>query len=214
VQEAVFLFISICFFGAMETDQTLLNAARMMDKEALVQIFDLYASALYKYAVRLCGDPVLADHIVGDVFAKLLEQLAAGNGPKANLRSYLYESTYHRVIDETRYSKRRVSLDMIPWLQQDANSISTNGEEQIMVQQVLHAVRSKLTEDQRQVIILRFLEEFSILETAAILGKKADHVRVLQSRAIAALRRFFEYQGIRKVAPSSGQRGISKAPGD
>ncbi len=197
----------------METDRTLLNAARMMDKEALVKIFDLYSSALYKYALRLCGDPVTADHIVGDVFAKLLDQLAAGNGPRDNLRSYLYETTYHRMIDETRYSKRRVSLEVTDSLRQDANSIFLSVEDQILFKQILHAIQNELTDDQRHVIILRFLEEFSIRETAAILDKKEAHVRVIQGRAIEALRRSFEYKGIQKVMSSPRIRNVFKALG-
>jgi RNA polymerase sigma-70 factor (ECF subfamily) len=197
----------------METDHILLNAARRMDKEALVKIFDLYASALYKYALRLGSDPVMADHVVGDVFAKLLEQLAAGNGPRENLRSYLYEATYHRMIDETRYSRRRVDLEAATWLKQDSDPIVQGVEDQILSKQILHDIQNELTEDQRQVIILRFLEEFNIHETAAILGKKEDHVRVIQKRAIAVLRRSFEYKGIRKVMSSPGVRSASKAVG-
>lgn len=196
----------------METELTLLNAARMMDKQALVKIFDLYSSALYKYALRLCSDPVRADHIVGDVFAKLLDQLASGNGPKANLRSYLYEMAYHRIIDETRYSRRRVPLGMVTWPRQDVNSTFLEVEDQILFKQILHAIQHELTNDQRHVIILRFLEEFSIHETAAILGKKEDHVRVIQSRAILALRKFFEYQEVRKAVSSPKIRNIYKAP--
>jgi RNA polymerase sigma-70 factor, ECF subfamily len=107
----------------METDITLLNAARMMDQDALVEIFDRYASALYHYAFRLSGDPMTADQVVGDVFAKLLDQLSSGNGPTANLRSYLYEITYHRIIDEARYSRRRVPLEMADGLQYRTDSV-------------------------------------------------------------------------------------------
>ena len=197
----------------METDNTLLIAARMMDKDALVRIFDLYSSALYKYAARLCGDPLMADHVVGDVFAKLLDQLASGNGPRSNLRSYLYETAYHLIIDEARYSQRRVSLEEAPWPRQDANSAFPGSEDQIMLKQILHAMRDELTDDQRHVIILRFLEEFSIRETAAILGKREEHVKVIQNRAIAALRRALEYQGIRKAMSSPRIRNVSKALG-
>ena len=197
----------------METDSTLLIAARMMDKDALVRIFDLYSSALYKYAARLCGDPLMADHVVGDVFAKLLDQLASGNGPRSNLRSYLYETAYHLIIDEARYSQRRVSLEEAPWPRQDANSAFPGSEDQIMLKQILHAMRDELTDDQRHVIILRFLEEFSIRETAAILGKREEHVKVIQNRAIAALRRALEYQGIRKAMSSPRIRNVSKALG-
>jgi len=197
----------------METDRTLLNAARMMDKDALVKIFDLYSSALYRYAMRLCGDAVMSDHVVGDVFAKLLDQLAAGKGPQDSLRSYLYESTYHRIIDEVRYSNHRVSLEVTDWLHQDGNVTQLSLEDQIMFQQILHAIQHDLSDDQRHVIILRFLEEFSILETAAILGKRADHVRVIQNRAIKALRKFFDYQDVVKTAISHGRgpRNISTA---
>ena len=64
----------------MESDVEHLNAARARDKEAFAKIFDLYASSLYKYAYRLGHDPIMADHIVGDVFAKLLEQLSSDRG--------------------------------------------------------------------------------------------------------------------------------------
>jgi hypothetical protein len=112
IRKSYFFSVSFTIFWylLMETDHTLLDSARKMDKDALVKIFDLYSSGLYKYALRLSNHLVMADHIVGDVFAKLLDQLAAGNGPKDHLRSYLYEMTYHQMIDEARHSRRRVSL--------------------------------------------------------------------------------------------------------
>ena len=186
----------------MEIDLELLNAAKLMNKEALVKIFDLYSSALYRYALRLCGDPMMADEIVGDVFAKLLDQFSAGSGPRAALRSYLYEITYHRVIDEARYSKRRVSLDAADWLGGANHPESLSLENQILFKQILQAIQNELTSDQRHVVILRFLEGFSLRETAAIIGKKAGHVKVIQSRAIAKLRKFYPYNEI-GPAPSS-----------
>jgi len=181
----------------METDLELLNAARQMNKDALIKVFDLYSSALYKYALRMCGDPVMADHIVGDVFVKLLDQLSVGKGPMTNLRSYLYETVYHRILDEARYARHRVPLEVTDWLRQDVNSAALRVEDKLLFQQVLYALQNELTEDQRHVIILRFLEAFSIRETATILNKKEDHVRVIQGRAIAKLRRAFEYSKIR-----------------
>jgi RNA polymerase sigma-70 factor (ECF subfamily) len=182
----------------METDeQPLLNAARRMDEEALVRIFDLYASPLYNYALRLCGDPVLADHIVGDVFAKLLEQLAAGKGPTSNLRSYLYEMAHHRFVDEARHFHRRVSLEALSLGRPDLRAQVLGVEDRIMFKKVLDAIQHDLTDDQRHVIILRFLEGFNLHETAAILGKDSDHVKVIQNRAIAKLRTVFERHEIR-----------------
>jgi RNA polymerase sigma-70 factor, ECF subfamily len=195
----------------METDLELLNAARSMDKDALVKIFDLYSSALYKYALRLCSDPVLADHVVGDVCGKLLEQLSVGKGPRDNLRSYLYETTYHRIIDEARYARRRAPLEAAISLSQHTHSGFLNLEDQITFKQILYAIQNELTDDQRNVIILRFLEGFNLRETATILGKREDHVRVIQNRATKALRKLLEYEGIKKVRSSQRIGNLSKA---
>lgn len=196
---------------AMETENTHWDGVSKMNKNAVVEIFDRYGSGLYNYVLRLCGDPMLADQIVGDVFAKLLDQLAAGKGPTSNLRSYLYETAYHQIIDEARYAKRRVSLEAAVWLSQDQQSALLRLEDEILFKQVLHAIQHRLTDDQRHVIILRFLEEFSLRETAAILGKRVEHIKVIQGRAIAALRRTLEHQGIRKTVSSSVLRNIPKS---
>lgn len=194
----------------METESSLLDAARMMNEEALVKIFDLYSSALYRYAFRICGDPVRADHIVGDVFTKLLEQLSMGNGPTTNLRSYLYESAYHQMIDEARYSQRQVPLEVALSLRQDAH---LSLEDQLLLRQVLHAIPNELTDDQRHVIVLRFLEGLSVRETAAIMGKTVDHVKVIQHRALTKLREAVDKKWIGKPVLSPKVRKLSKALG-
>ncbi len=195
----------------MESELLLLDAARRMDKDAIVKIFDLYAARLYNYALRLCGDPVMADHIVGDVFARLLEQFAAGNGPTSNLRSYLYETAYHLIVDEARSSYRRVPLDVLTSLRPDVRSGLLRFEDQIMFEKVLDAIQHDLTDDQRHVITLRFLEEFSLRETAAILGKDVSHVKVIQNRAIAKLRKVFKSREIRTAVSLPRVRQLSKA---
>jgi RNA polymerase sigma-70 factor (ECF subfamily) len=182
-----------------------------MNKDALVKIFDLYSLALFNYALRLCGDSLLADHIVGDVFAKLLEQLAAGNGPTSNLRSYLYEMTYHRIIDEARSSQRKVPLEVAAALTQDAPSVVVSVEDQLILKQILHAVQNDLTADQRHVIVLRFMEQFSLRETAVIMGKQVGYIKVVQNRAIAALRRSVKRLEVQKSISSSRVRDFSKA---
>ena len=165
-----------------------------MDKDALVKIFDLYSPALYNYAYRLCGDSLMADYIVGDVFAKLLDHFSAGNGPRSNLRSYLYEAVYHRIVDEARYSNRAAPLEAVETVARDGYSAHASLENQLLLNAIRSAIETDLTADQRHVIVLRFLEGFSLIETAAILGKEVGHIKVIQNRAIAALRRVLEEQ--------------------
>jgi RNA polymerase sigma-70 factor (ECF subfamily) len=156
---------------------------------------------------------MLADQIVGDVFAKLLDQLSAGNGPMVQLRSYLYETTYHRIIDEARYARRRVPLEVTDWLPRSSDPAFLRLEDQILFERIAQAIRDELTHDQRHVIILRFLEEFSLRETAAILGKQVSHVKVIQGRALAKLRGSLEENKGMLAVSSARIRTVPKTLG-
>ena len=58
-----------------------------------------------------------------------------------------------------------------------------------MMEALITAMNTELTEDQRHVIILRFLEDFSLKETAEIIGKEVNNIKVIQNRGIAKLRK-------------------------
>ncbi len=171
---------------------SLLKAAQKLDEEALTAIFDEFAPAIYKYTLRLCHDPIIADNIVGDVFAQLLEQFAAGKGPRTNLRSYLYQTAYHLVVDRSRYNQHTAPLEIAVDLNDKGRttvSTQTQIEERVLMEALVTAMNSELTEDQRHVVILRFLEDFSLKETADIIGKDVNNIKVIQNRGIAKLRK-------------------------
>jgi len=179
----------------MEADISLIDAARRMDREALVAIFDRYAVPLYNFAIHICGDPLQADQAVGDVFTKFLEQLAAGKGPHTNLRSYLYEMTYNLMVDGMRRSRREVPLELTEFeLERDNghHSMDSNLERKLLMDALILAIKGQLTASQRHVIVLRFAEGFSLTETAQIVGKEASNIKVIQNRAIAKLRKILD----------------------
>lgn len=180
----------------MNDGVTLLKAAQKLDEEAFTAIFDSYAPAIYKYALRLCHDPIEADNIVGDVFSQLLEQFANGRGPRTNLRSYLYQTAYHLVVDRSRDNKHTAPLEVAINVQEKERTVptATQIEERVLMEALVSAMNSELTEDQRHVIILRFLEDFSLKETAQIIGKEVNNVKVIQNRGIAKLRKALEHQ--------------------
>ncbi len=175
----------------MNDEAALVRDARKFDKKALVVIFDTYAATIYNYILRLCHDPVESDNIVGDVFAKLLEQFAAGQGPLTNLRAYLFSMAYHSVVDGARHNHRLASLETVPDTpdKSRAGSVATQVEERTMLEELQFVMSSELTDIQRHLIILRFIEDFSLRETAAIVGKTVNHVKVIQSRGLAKLRK-------------------------
>jgi RNA polymerase sigma-70 factor (ECF subfamily) len=180
----------------MNDGVNLLKAAQKLDEDALTAIFDSFAPAIYKYALRLCHDPIEADNIVGDVFSQLLEQFAGGKGPRTNLRSYLYQTAYHLVVDRSRENKHTAPLEVAINVQERERTVptATQIEERVLMEALVSAMNSELTDDQRHVIILRFLEDFSLKETAQIIGKEVNNVKVIQNRGIAKLRKALEHQ--------------------
>jgi len=173
----------------MTDPSALLKAARRLDKDVLETIFDLYAPDIYNYILRLCQDPIQADQVVGDVFSRFLDQLALGRGPHTNLRSYLYQTAYHLFIDQARETQRIAPIEIVEFLAPDKYSLQDAVENRALLVAVMLAINNDLTDEQRHVIILRFLEGLSLKETAKIVGKNERSVKVLQSRGIAKLRK-------------------------
>ena len=156
-------------------------------------VFDCYAPVLYKYALRLCRDSAEADDIVGDVFSQLLKYLKKGKGPRENLRSYLYQIAHHKVVDHARDRKHLTALENGMSLS-SGDSLPSQYENREQIDTLESVIQNQLSEDQRHVIVLRFIEDLSLKETAEIVGKNVNNVKVIQNRAIAKLRQVLDRQ--------------------
>jgi len=97
------------------------------------------------------------------------------------------------VVDEWRATRRRPSSpsDDVERLH-EARHHSASADATIGQQQSVEQILARLNPDQRAVITLRVLDEFSVEETARILGKSAGSVRVIQHRAIKQLKNVLE----------------------
>lgn len=162
--------------------------AATLDRDALAAIFDKYAPALYKYLLRLNVGSQGADQIVGDVFARLLDKFVEGKGPGKNIRSYLFQIAYHLVVDDARERKHTVPLGFADSGKEEFESVQSRVEEKILFEKLSKVMNRELTEEQKNVIVLRFQEDFSLKETAEIVGKNVNAVKALQNRAIGRLR--------------------------
>ena len=169
-------------------------SAKNISQETLLAIFDSYAPVLYRYAFILHDNAVIADEIVGEVFTRLSEDIVSDRVSRVNLRSYLYETAYHLLVDETLFSDHPVRVDKVRLRSGDRRLAQLSFEDRRSLETIQLAFRNHLTVDQRHVILLRLMAGLSLKETAAILGKTVGNVKVIQNRAIAALRKALGYQ--------------------
>lgn len=180
-------------------EPALLKAAKSLDQETLSLIFDMHAPAIYRYAFRLCHDPIESDTIVGEVFAQLLEEFAAGEGPLTNLRSYIYQIAYRLLVDREPAGHSMVRL---------TSEMGSPGKlefENRLLEKLVSVLHKDLTAIQQHVLILRFLEDFSLGETAIIVGKSVSNVKVIQNRGIAKLRRLLGFQAENRQRKSTSK---------
>jgi len=157
--------------------------------QALAAIYDRYSPGLYAYAMRLLGDECQAEDCVSETFSRFLKGLRAGQGPEEHLQAYLYRIAHNWITDFYRRQppppfELDENLRAEPALQPDMQV-----DQRIEQDRVRGALRF-LTPDQRQVIILRFLEGWENEEVAAAVKKPVSAVRALQYRALVALRKW------------------------
>ncbi len=170
----------------MIPEQELLTKAGQFDTRALTEIYDLYSPRLYRYAMRLLGDDCAAEDCVSETFSRFLKALQAGKGPSDYLQAYLFRTAHNLVVDHYRRQPLTEELtDDLPNVEDTENAAEHN-----LNQNRVRAALHKLTEDQQQVVSLKFLEGWENDEIACALHKPVGAVKSLQHRALAQLQKF------------------------
>jgi RNA polymerase sigma-70 factor (ECF subfamily) len=169
-------------------DQAILERAKRFEAQVLEEIFDTFSPGIYRYAFRLLGDAELARECMAETFSRFLSALKRDSGPDTYLQAYLYQIAHNWVTD---YYRSKVP----PTLHLDSMVIadSTDEPHQVvtnqMADQQLRDALALLTPDQRQVIVLKYLEDWENKAIALALNKPVGAIKALQHRALQALHR-------------------------
>ncbi|MGD8399076.1 MAG: RNA polymerase sigma factor [Anaerolineae bacterium] len=175
----------------MSQDETeLIRRAQRGDAEACAMLYDRHYDAVYRYCFFRVGEVEVAQDVAGEVFLRMVEKLHTYKVRGRPLLAWLYTIARNLCIDVHRRNGREKQLPL-----EDLGSVIDGG-----VDVVLHTDRrlraeclseamEQLTEDQRRVILLKFMEGLSNRETARVLAKTEGAVKSLQHRALAALER-------------------------
>jgi RNA polymerase sigma-70 factor (ECF subfamily) len=167
-----------------ETD--LLSRAHQLDSSTLAQIYDLYSTDIYRYALRLLGNSGLAEECVAETFSRLLHAFSSGKGPRDFLRAYLYRIAHNWITDQYRRERPIEVLDeSLPGEDNSPEEIADHHAQQMRLRQAIR----RLTPEQQQVVALKFWQDCDNEEIARILGKPVGAIKSLQHRAFANLQR-------------------------
>ncbi len=176
-------------------DGHLVLRAAQGDKAALAEIYERYQPSVYAYTFYRVGEQTLAEDLTADVFVRVAEKAYTFVDQGRPLLAWLYTIARNVIADHYRRKGSTVLLPLEESLTTDPSDPSSTGTERCLTQADLVAALGRLTEPQRQVIVLKFVEGRSGAEVAAILGKTEPVVKSLQHRALAALRRALQKSG-------------------
>jgi len=168
-------------------ERNLLKRAQQFDERALAEIYDRWSPAIYRYALRLLGDVDLAEECVSETFSRFLTALKNGNGLKDYLQAYLYRIAHNWITD---YYRRRppLTLPLDPEMHADPGQEPHRMVDQNLEKEQVRAALTYLTPEQRQVIVLKFLEGWETKAIARSLNRPTGAVKALQHRALETLR--------------------------
>lgn len=179
------------------TEIELITKAKAFDQSTLAMIYDLYSTALYQYAYRQLGNQQIAEDCVAETFARFLQALKKNKGPKNHLRAYLYRIAHNWITDQFR-RKQPVSEgldDQFEWVEAEHNNVEAVVIDKLKAQH-LRSLLKELPSEQRQVIILKHLEDMDNAEVAEIMNKTVGSVKALNSRGLVNLRKLIDRQGV------------------
>jgi RNA polymerase sigma-70 factor (ECF subfamily) len=167
----------------------LIASARRGNQDAIRQIYENYFSPIYGFIRMRVSDTNVAEDLASDVFIRMIEAFRGNNPPKDSLRGWLFRVARNVIHDHYGQTKRIEQITLEEWIPASEDS---NVEIQFMrslnIAQARQALQ-RLTDEQQEVILLRFGHALSLQETADIMGKKPNAVKALQFRAVNALRR-------------------------
>lgn len=166
----------------------LIQRAQQFEDSALTWLYQTYYPKVYNYAFLHLGDPAMAEDLASDVMVKVLESLKDYRFRGVPFAAWVFRIAHNRVIDVHRRRKRRGEVDLKEDLVAALDDPSAAAERAFRRGQ-LQAALLLLTEEQRQTIILKFIEGFDNASVAQILGRSQGAVKSLQHRALASLRR-------------------------
>jgi RNA polymerase sigma-70 factor, ECF subfamily len=181
-------------FEAMPPKKELVEIAaraKGCDPEAFSQLFDLFFERMRRYVYYHTGSLDTADELASEVFASALESIDNFQDRGGTIGHWLYGIARNLLSEHYRTEgkavREKLELAKAVW---DGSDPESQVLAVLDYEDIFRAL-DRLPDDQREVVVLRFIEGYRVGEIASILGKTPGAVRAQQHRALISLRRMF-----------------------
>jgi RNA polymerase sigma-70 factor (ECF subfamily) len=178
------------------SDEAALVERAGQDPTAFAALYDRYVEHIYAYIARQVEDTAVVQDVTAATFEKALRHIRRYRPGEMGLAPWLYTIARHEIAQHYRRGRFAV-----PWRGRDGDEAdepaAPGNQEERPIESLLlagerdgalHAALRRLSEADRDLLTLRFLEELPTEDVAAILGCSRANVYVRLHRALARLR--------------------------
>ncbi|MCL4871683.1 MAG: sigma-70 family RNA polymerase sigma factor [Anaerolineae bacterium] len=174
---------------AIANEANLVKRAQEGEVNAVGELYDRYQPIIFRYVRTRIYDHQLAQDLTGEIFLRMVENLGSYRAMGVPFVAWLYRLAHNHLVNHIRKetAHKIEPLTAAASLSHPDSNPITLVEGKIELQQLLQALE-RIDEQQREVLILRFLVEMPLQEVADALGKTVAAVKTLQHRGVLALR--------------------------
>ena len=161
------------------------------DAAAFAQLYDTYIEAVYRFVYFRVSDDLTAEDLTSQVFLKVWDNLSRyENRRGGSFGAWLFRIARNTVIDYYRTQKKIMSQEPPDAARPDPAANVAHIVEHRLEMERMRQMLHQLTDDQREVLTLKFINGLSTGEISRILKKKQGAIRALQMRGLRALADF------------------------
>jgi len=153
--------------------------------------YEKYIAPIFRFIYFRVKNHQEAEDLTQTVFLKAWKSIGKYKKQNNPFSSWLYAIARNTIIDYWK-KKKELNLDEgVSDILDSGSNVLQEIENESDFQQIMESI-DILTEEQQEIIILKFIEDLSNKEISEILGKNEDAVRQIQSRALKSLKNILE----------------------
>jgi RNA polymerase sigma-70 factor (ECF subfamily) len=168
----------------------LVKKAKTRDPDAFGMLYDEYVDQIFRYVYYKVGNLTESQDLTGQTFLKAFENIDSYEMRDVAFSSWLYRIAHNLVVDFFRRESKRESVPIDD--QPPTASTRGNPVESVLADlesERLYKAMHKLTHNQREVLVLKFIDNLSNAQVAEIMGISVGAVKSTQKRCLLALNR-------------------------
>jgi len=169
----------------------LIDKAIVGDGDAFGRLYDMHVDRVYRHIYYRVSNTADTEDLTQQVFIKAWQAIGRYKKTASPFLAWLIKISHNLVIDFYRSKKSEAYIDFDMVATEPDTDPEHLAEANFNQQQMRQAI-NKLHGGQQQVILMRFIEDFSYAEIAVALGKSEGAIRVILHRGLAKLKTILE----------------------